>query len=394
MVSKGSIPDSELVLVINPVLKIVGQKMRFSPNMRCAFLNFLSEMLLRVEVKEDILDLVSGLCSIATESVGGWTVRDSALSCISNMMVKTDISSGEIQLILNTIRLCRRQCDEVFVKSAAIRTLTAVMEHLSDKLADKQLSEMFPFDCTNELEKREAVKLAAKMVEKLPDHIEIQKKLCGYIVTLLNKESDWEVKVNTAKFWSSLVEGFRTRTECREDFMKKLEELQVLTGLVLGLRDYEKSVRLAYYKVIHSMNFDKLTGRCPTTNDTVKRKATENTSSDIPVPPKIARKSSEVQDDCSLSRNENIEDILDESDRSLVLDCCSNKNVKNTSGNIENFLNYKEVVTFEEFQEVLSSCSREADMKESSPEEELESVLDDIIQSSTDQCQIDLVDCY
>jgi len=389
----------DVVSVINPILNISKQKLGVDDFVRSEALGLLNVIIRKIGDLESFDNLVRTLGVFACDTGSLYVVRDSALICISSLLLNRNLalrlSDTEIELISCVILKASSGKDQL-VKGSAVKAQTSMLEHLADKVSLNQLRKFFPSEDVNPLdicdiysdeERIEMMNLASKVHEKLEDP-DILKLVKYFVLTSLEVDTNWDVKVHSVQFWKSVYRKASVTSNCKPfQILKHLEEHSFFTGLVLGCQDYEDSVVSSYFKFTNDVNLLPLKEAIGEGNHSLKRKVEEVSN----VEPRVKKKVIDNNcDDEDAERAEEIEDLLDETDTSLV-------NMLTERVKFQEKFALKErklfpSISISEFLDFHSELLNPEIVI--SQETKLESVLDDIIQSSSDESQIDLVDCY
>jgi len=388
----------EANLVTNATLNISKQKYEVDDFVRSGALDLLSVVLRGVNHMDKLDDIVRTLGGFVCDLGALNVVRDSALSCLSSLLLNRCLAlslSTEIIELISRVILTTSSGKDQLVKGAAVMVLTAMLENLTDQVECSQICKFFPSkdvdqlkicDIYNDEERKEMMKLASKVHEKLedPDLLELVKT---FVLTSLDVDTNWDVKVHSVQFWKAVYRKARANYHGdTEKLMKHLEKHSFFTGILMGYQDYEDSVKNSYFQFIDILDLGSMNAKGV---NFLKRKVEDVSLMEPPVT-KFMRTS--MPSEVDGNRDDEIEDILDENDKSLV-NCLTERSAVKVKQNL-----------LPKGRKELPSYSLEDLMKfrpelvnpekELSKETMLESVLDEIIQSSSDESQIDLVDCY
>jgi len=389
----------EVDLVINPIMNITKQKYEVDDFVKSDALGLLSVLLQKIGQVENLDEVVKTLCGFACDQGALNVVRDSALLCLSKLLsnksLSLSLSESEIELISCVILKASSGRDEL-VKGAAVMTQTAMLMHLADQVPCSQINKFFPSkevdalkicDKYNEEERIEMMKLASQVHEKMndPGTLDVVR---SFVLTSLDVDTNWDVKVHSVQFWKAVYRKACAKHHGEPDqLIKHLEKHSFFTGVVLGYQDYEDSVKSCYYKFIKDLDFVNMNVGSEMINYTLKRKVEETSLAEPNVKKKLI-KTNNWDDDTN--RDDEIEDILDENDTSLV-NCLTERSAikENLKPIKRKEFPSNSVQDFIKFQLDLINPKTELNK-----ETVLESVLDEIIQSSSEESQLDLVDCY
>lgn len=389
----------ELSPVMNATLNISKQKYEANDFVRSGAIDVLSAILRGVDHVDSLGDLVKTLCGFVCDLGTLNMVRDSALSCIASLLFNKPLAhslSEEDIGVVTRVLLRTMSGKDQLLKSGAVVVETALIENLSNQVEFSQVSKFFPSkdvdplcfcDIYNDEERKELMKLASKIHEKMenPDLLELVK---SFVLTALDVDTNWDVKVHSVMFWKAVY-----RKACDkypglgniEELLRYLEKHSFFTGIILGYQDYEESVKSTYFQFMINLDFgdqNKIVGKINCT----KRKVDDVSLMEPPV-----KKMGSVyhhSDEDDGNRYEEIEDILEENDKSLVKCLADRSTCK------ESKLTERRKVNICYTYEDLLKVQLDNPDSELSKEAMLESVLDEIIQSSSDENLIDLVDCY
>ena len=223
--------------------------------------------------------------------------------------------------------------------------------------------------------------------EKKDGKEKVEKELVeDFLVFVMAREQDWEVKVLAAAFWKLLVEE------------ELLEEERVLVGLVLGCTDYEASVRAEFRRVVGEA---RRRGHLATRKVEVLGKRSGEGGEGV-VEHKVRRvavENIEVVEENNGAREANIENILDEPLKNLITDLRTKveagqggKEPCDLMGGWRLGLPRVSRGDFQAWVQELQEEEEEGGRE--GREGALVEVLEDIVHSSSDSGMIDLVDCY
>ena len=167
----------------------------------------------------------------------------------------------------------------------------------------------------------------------------------------------------------------------KNDLLQYLEDNYYFTGMILGLLDYEETVKIEYHKMIKE---DDLTAsNC----DTLKDKTNTLMMCDtFPSDNCVATNGTSHQ----TLENEEIEDILGSND--IVLMNMLGKRRQTSHNEIQGPFKDKSL-SFKDFSQALRNIELPEKISKD-PMDILNSIMDDILQSSSEENMIDLIDCY
>jgi len=393
----------EVSYLIKSLMNISKQKYEVDDYVRSDSLELLGVILARVMHVEDLDSMIKNLCGFVCDTGALNVVRDSALLCISNLLMNRNLAvsvSGEDVDLLVCVLLKIISGKEKLLKSGAVITAVSLIKNQSDRVKCSQVCHFFPSedgdplkicDIYSDEERKQMMKLACTVHEKFEDPSLIE-LVRSFVLTSLDVDTNWDVKVHSVEYWKAVhskASLMYPEKDSNVEFIKYLETNEFFTGLYLGYHDYENSVRNAYYCFIKLLDFGNW--NISEVNMDSKRKLSECSHWMEPPVKKLGAgyKTSPADSDSSKDdETDTLEDILEEDDRSLV------KNLIGTATSAE--INKRDKL------KVLPSYSfdhlrrLELDDPESelSKKAVLESVLDEIIQSSSDENLIDFVDCY
>jgi len=388
----------EVSSVAEASINIAKQKYEVDDYVRSDALQLLGAILGKVEHMDNVGLVARTLCGLVCDIGALNVVRDSALSCISSLLSNRNLALAlslvDLDIIISVL-LKTVSGKEQVLKSGAVVAENALIANLSDRVKCTQVGQFFPSkevdplkicDVKNDDERKQLMKLASTVHEKLEDSdlLDVAKT---FVLTALDVDTNWDVKVHSVDFWKAVYRKACLKYPSKgsdPEFLKYLEKHSFFTGVILGYQDYEESVKSAYFYFIKTLDLEGLAVSA-NIND-LKRKHDEFSPMEPPMKKLgTARKTLEATDG---NRDDEIEDILEENDKSLVKCLTGRPNFKesNKKSKEKNLPSYslKDLLQLE----VINPES------ELSSEAVLESVLDEIIQSCSDENLIDLVDCY
>ena len=376
-------------------INISKQKYGIDDHVRSDALQLLGVILGKVDHMVNVGLVARALCGLVYDIGALNVVRDSALSCISSLLSNRNLAlalSIEDLDLINLMLLRTISGKEQLLKSEAVVAESALIANLSDRVKCSLASQFFPSkeedplkicDIKNDDERKQLMKLASIVHEKLEDP-EVLDLVKTFVLTALDVDTNWDVKVHSVDFFKAVYNKAcmkYTGKGSDPEFLKYLDEHSFFTGVILGYQDYEDSVKSIYFRFIKSLDL-KAWGLNDNLNHS-KRKYDESSRMEPPAKKLGAVHTLEADD----ARDDEIEDILEENDKSLVKCLTGRPNSKTHKSLKEK--------TFPSYSlEDLLRLELVDPESEISSEAVLESVLDEIIQSCSDENLIDLVDCY
>jgi len=262
--SVSSAASTFFTSLASPLLAIASLRLSVCEELRGTVLLLLASLLPSLPTSSLPSSLLPSLCTLSLES-SSWGVRDSALSCLSSLLASPSLLPlllPSLPLLLSSLRLSLTTSATSYVRAAALRTCTSLASTpASLHLPTSSLLALLPFAVTTptsvelhvdpstffeeqeEVVRRDLVlfltatyrRMLGQEKEKKDGKEKVEKELVeDFLVFVMAREQDWEVKVLAAAFWKLLVDE------------ELVEEERVLVGLVLGCTDYEASVRAEF----------------------------------------------------------------------------------------------------------------------------------------------------
>ena len=398
------LPRAHLLLLLN----IASQKYSGDDFIKGDILLMISLILRNGPPHSDCQELISRLTTLASDQSSTLNVRDSALRCLESYLegLSRGVLSHEQEQphheeISNRIMIAVKQIvngNERSLKAPVI----AILRHLCHQKTglDRQfhlLSQVFPeldvdslayCDLYHDDARMEMMRLAAThwgTLQTSPDmEVEnIQLRIVNFVVGSLRHDSFWEVKRESASFFAAVFDESK-KTENVQSRIMYLEKCKFFTGVTLGLRDYESPVQEKFFAFLKQrknaftefLNVDLVIDE--------KKNNEEN---------KAKRKGVKRKHQSDISFNEEeAEDILDVTDKVLVNMLNKRQRTQTDPSSLDNGETPGPSVSFSEFRD---SCKSLTDpQKVEDPVTDLNSIMEDILASSSGEGQIDLVDCY
>jgi len=277
------------------------------------------------------------------------------------------------------------------LKASAIRVVTALLANRGRGLVDKSLLErIFPgediaglelCDLFSDEERLALVCLASCVVAGEEPDEKLTERIVDFIIKTVRYDTSWDVKCQSLQFWRVLHSATESRHSGETgEMMKELERLQFFTGLMLGYQDYEESVRSKYFSFIKSCHNLEITGSVFDSVDTRSQ------------PQHVEISHGSTQTDTVMQSEEEINRIVDVPDKKLVENLLTERDREPTVNKAHAKGRQIASWSYEKFQASLKNISDPTTVV--SPEAELQSILEDILQSCSEDCQLDLIDCY
>merc|ERR1712098_39949 len=183
-----------------------------------------------------------------------------------------------------------------------------------------------------------------------------------FVLSTQQYDTFWEARLRTTNFWKS-VEEKCLKLDTKMDQLRYLEENCFFTGIMLGLLDYEETVKVEYHQMV--MEDELISNHCIVLKDSLG-------------------KSNPVDE------QKDIEGILECNDIALI-----NILGKRNPTLSEEFEPKKiHNLSYEEFTKSLNKIKLPEKNLSKDPMDVLNSIMDDILQSSSEDNLIDLIDCY
>ena len=400
-----NLPQSDLPVLLN----IASQRYSGDDFVKCDILSVI-RIVLRQNglVYSNNTEIVSKLITLTLDQSLSLNLRDSALRCLASDLeqeyeseqdlgipLKKDIMIDKIGMTVKKIL----QNKEHSLKATAI----AITSHLVSSLKIDQelklqlLSLSFPSRNEDSLSycdlyyddaRVEMVKLSARYRDWLQDSQEkeleeVRLKMVNFVIGSLRHDSFWEVKREVVNF----LENVFVESLAKETFEQRviyLEKYNFFTGIVLGFKDYESPVRESYFEFLKNQKNNLK----ESLNVVVVIKDTNDASNENKERNAVKRKHhTELGFD-----EEEADDILDVNDKTLVnmLEKRQTNNVESRSTDTNNRVDIR--VSLSDFSNFCSSLTDPRVPED--PTRNLNSIMEDILASSSGLGQIDLVDCY
>ena len=393
------------------LLDIASQKYSGDDFIKGDILLLLSLILRNGPAYPDCQELIPRLTALARDRSLTLNVRDSALRCLESFLEgsnKSLLSDKPEQLLneetLDRIMMAVKQiliCNERSLKAPAIAISRHLLGHenIGQELQHQLLSQSFPdpdvdsltyCDLYHDDARLEMIRLAAGhwgTLQSSPESMNIavensQLRMVNFVIGSLRHDSFWEVKRESASFLEAVFEESKTKENVGSRIMY-LEKHKFFTGITLGLRDYESPVRERFFSFLKQrrdaltefLNVDLVINERRDNKDTSERKGVKR------------KHHTELGFD-----EEEVEDILDVNDKTLVNMLNKRQRTQTDSGSCDTGDKAPPSVSFSEFRYL---CTRLMDPRvPEDPVTDLHSIMEDILASSSGEGQIDLVDCY
>ena len=341
------------------------------------------------DVLPDTPKIIDKLCYITCDGRSLDNVRDSALECLSmitaNINIKIDPADSDKILCLVKRILDR---NERFLKHSAVLTFGHLLsrDHTNVQMTNI-LSLIYPPEDVNGLdfcdlytdEERKAMVIVASNNWKYFEDASLQRLVVNFHLKTLEHDTFWEVKKMSVLFWNSIYEQTQNIQNERES-IKYLEENQFFTGIILGLKDYEDVVKCEFYKLIQKL---KSCGKLSFAD----LSESEDQKMEVNHP---QRKKIDFDENSEIDEEE-INDILDVNDKALIQMLSGRKDVESTTAVLPKQIRN---ISFHEFKQQICDIKDPDEDNQTDPETVLQSIIEDILQSSSEDCQLDLIDCY
>ena len=337
---------------------------------------------------EQPADLTRTLCGLG----GDRDLADSALACLAHFLASpiSSVSSRDCEL---AGRVAARAGEP------GLQGLTAILNTKPDTLSRELLLNLFPAcdvsgltmcDQLPDTARRGLVRLAATIHCSLADSVLLQ-RTTSFTLRCLAQDSDWEVKLFSLQYWRAVHN--RAAALHPEAALLHLATHHFFPALRLGCQDYELSVNQQYYEFVKSLDLSHISANAVVNlveDDHVRVTSEDVTSSDR----------HRAGDGDDLDNEEDISDLLEESDRSLVAELRVRPSVNNSvSSGVTNCVTNSVTSGVS-----LPACSLQEWLQwratlqqpdqEVSAAQQLQDLLDTILLSCSDQSLLDLVDCY
>jgi len=235
------------------------------------------------------------------------------------------------------------------------------------------LSDMF-----SEQERLRMVTIASDLWSSIEDK-KFTEKILFFILSTQQFDTFWEARLRTANFWKSVKEKC-LRNKNKNDQLQYLEDNYYFTGIILGLLDYEETVKIEYHEMIKEN--DLSVSYCNILKDTTNTLMMCDT---FPSDNGVTTNGTSHQ---TLETGE-IEGILGSNDVLMNMLGKGHQSLQN-----EKREPYKvKTLSFKDFSQALKKIELPERISKD-PMDILNSIMDDILQSSSEENMIDLIDCY
>jgi len=383
-------------------INIAEQRYEVDDYVRSDALQLLGVILGKMEHMVNVGLVARTLCGLVCDIGALNVVRDSALTCISSLLsnrkLALTLSIVDLDIIVMVL-LKTVSGKEQVLKSGAVIAESALIAKLSDQYPVKcsQVGQFFPSkeldplkicDVKNDEERKQLMKLASTVHEKYEDS-DLLDLVKTFVLTALDVDTNWDVKVHSVAFWKAVYRKACLKFPAKGDdpkFLKYLEEHSFFTGVILGYQDYEDSVKSTYFHFIKTLDLEDWHVSVSASIHDLKRKHDDFSTMEPPV--KKLGTVSKTLEAADANRDDEIEDILEENDKSLVKCLTGRPNFKETCTKLK-----EKELPFYSLEDLLQLKVIDPELEIGS-EAVLESVLEEIIQSFSDDNLIDLVDCY
>ena len=341
--------------------------------------------------------ILSSFVTLACDQRSMYNVRDSALLCISELFsngVKFPFESGKLMCALEKIfsiknRVLQPSTTSCVTKSIVRQVQTKSMEIICQIFPSVDLDGLTYCDVYSDEERMEMMKLASRIWFDVKRSSESNKEsVCdivkNFALKSLKYDSYWDVKLHSARFWEAVLDEALDCSFAGTEMVEYLEQQHFLTGLVLGLSDYENSVKSAYFELMNTDKFRRL-----------KLVTSFTKPTDNPEDTKLMIRKNIPSNHLFMDYDDDqVEDILEVNDKYLVksLSVRPSKDLKLSFSHKQNDACLERVSRskFEKFcSEVVRDPKNDVDQTGN-----LNSIMEDIIQSCSGECQMDLIDCY
>jgi len=277
MVSMKFLSDEQMTQMIDPLLQSASLRLSLDESFRVSLLGLLSSVFASSTCLSSSISPLPSLCTLALDS-SYWPVQDSALSCMSTLLSNSSLSpicAKSIHPLKSSLATLLTASTSRYVRSSALRTLSCLVRDPSSLLTSLEALGMLPFfsleeydsislninsdtffEEYDEIYRRELIFLVADVYKQLlktspKSNLEaVRKKMEMLALFMLEKEQDWEVKMNSVDFW-------------RTSFSVSPRSSAWMTGLKIGYGDYESSVKGEFKKLIQEVGgCEELKARC------------------------------------------------------------------------------------------------------------------------------------
>jgi len=338
----------------------------------------------------DLPKIVNKLCFLTLDRRSLDNVRDSALECLSKIVANTNINVDilESEKVLFVIKKILEK-NEKLLKHTAVLTFGHLLSRNQSKLQYLGiLSQIYPSEDVSGLdfcdlytddERKAMVSLATNNWKYLQDSSS-QRLVVNFHLKTLEHDTFWEVKNMSALFWNSVFDQVRDLHD-ENEIVKYLEDHKFFTAVILGLSDYEIVVRTEFFKLLKKiessgkLNFDNV-GKI------------EEQEMEVNVIHKRKKTDFEENEDID---EEEINDILEVNDKTLIHIWSDRKHVESIKTVLPHQIRN---ISFQKFKQEICDIQDPGEDSRTDPETVLQSIIEDILQSSSEDCQLDLIDCY
>ena len=392
--SSGLLNPGELLPLLPTLLDTASLHLSVGESLRSCIVDLLAALFSSLPSPSslNLPDLCSKLCSLATNP-SHWPVQDSALSCLSSLLSNPSLSpllAPSLTLILSSLQLCLSPHHYPYIRSSSLATLSSLLSSpASSSLSPTQCLSTLPcsspssppqlhldpdtfFESWDESSRRQLVKTVTALYTRLLGQQEagsVLRLLEQFVLLLLWRDQDWEVKLLTADFWVLSV-----KHDGRRDVW--------MTALVLGGSDYESSVRARFCGLVEELGVRRLAELAGAGGGGGREE------SSVPAKLRKIEKREDVAE--AAEREEYIEDILEEPYEDLLENVIKRKRVSAGSPGSSWTCSLPEVGC----RELVAWLGEAREDRQVEPVDKLLTVLEDILHSTQEGNLIDLVDCY
>jgi len=335
----------------------------------------------------EVLSLVSKVCLIVCDKRNLDNVRDSALECLLQLLKNKSL--GLTQESRDKILFVSKKCMEEkysTLKATALDVIAELYKMMPSESLET-LSHVYPdtstrgidfCDLFSDQERLRMVTIAADLWTSIEDG-ELADKMKFFVLLTQQYDTFWEARLKTTNFWKSVKEKC-LKLDNKIDQLRYLEENCFFTGIILGLLDYEESVKAEYQKMIEEDEL--ISNQCNVFKDSTNG----FTCNTIPAEKDVSTLGKSHPGD----KPAEIEGILECND--IVLMKMLGKINPSQSEDSESKKIHN--LSYEEFKKSLNKIKLPEKNLSKDPMDVLNSIMDDILQSSSEDNLIDLIDCY
>ena len=377
--------------ILQTLVNIAGLRMKVDDFIRSSSLGVVGSLLPSLSSLASSSANLAAFCSLALDQSTEVGVRDSALLCVGALVANTALSLTE-----EDHSLVRLVVDKILgsnsgqLKASAVGVVTALLSNRGAPCDRSLLERIFPgedvdglelCDLFSDQERLALVSLASSVAATEEPDEKVLERIVEFLIKTVRYDSSWDVKCESLQFWRVLHSAAQSRhSSDPQQMIEFLERFQFFTGLMFGYQDYEESVRCRYFSFIKSCYDLNNPGADTDPVDISNHTEHIQTSPGIP------------QSDTVMESEEEINRIVDVTDKKLVENILTGRSREpaNTAKHHDRTLIPN--CSFPQFRLFLSNISDPATAV--SPEAELQSILEDILQSCSEDCQLDLIDCY